>query len=346
MLAKAVKWAICLSITAVCWVSQAAPSRGASSLKFEQRSHDFGDVYRGAMLKHRFSFVNAGNGSLVIQGVHAACGCTVVLAEPGKEYQPGEKGFVEVQFDTKDFTGQVVKVVTVMSNEPLMPDRVLTIKANVKSEVEAEPPIVNFGDVLAESGAEKTFHIRPIGGFALNVTGLIYDEKIIDVKLGPRDAQGSYEVKVHLRNGIKPQFIKSMITVKNNSSTLAELPVPIRASIKGAFDVSPSYVEFGAIPGRNQVERTVTLSGPPGALGLAGHRVELNINGRRIEGSADLVKISTKLQGQDKDRDRQSIVMGLTNDTRYAGSVHGKLFLQTGDVVQPEIAVDFYAFFR
>lgn len=345
-MAKAVKLAISFCLAAICFANQAFSSRGAASLKFEQRSHDFGDVYRGQQLTHRFPFVNSGDRPLIIQGVHAACGCTVVLAEPGKEYAPGEKGFVEVRFDSKDFAGPVVKVVTVMSNEPLMPHRVLTIKAQVKSEVEADPPIVDFGDVFAEKGAERSFKIKPIGSFALSVSSLIYDEKVIEAKLGTRDESGAYEVKVRLLDGIKPQFVQSMITAKTNSAALADLPIPIRASVKGAIEISPNYVEFGAIAPTSLVERAFTLQGPAGNLTVAGHRVELNINGRRVENSTDLVQVSTKPLGQDQGRDRQSIVMGLRNDKRYAGSVHGKLYLQTGNVVQPEVAIDFYAFFR
>lgn len=345
-MARLAMWGVAVGFALVCGSVSAREDKRNSSLKFEQRSHDFGEVYRGDKLTHRFSFVNDGDAPLLIQGVHAACGCTVALAETGKEYAPGEKGYVEVQFDTTDFTGPVSKIVTVMSNEKLIPDRALTVRAVIKSEVEAVPPLVDFGDVVDQLGAVQVVKIKPIGGFSLNLKGIAFDDKLIEAQLGPRSSAGDYELKVRLRPGLNPQFIKSLITVKTNSSRLADLPVPIRASIKGVVDISPAYLEFGAVSANGHARRAVTLRGPAGAFTVKGHRVELNVNGRPVHGGTGFVKVTTEDLGSDKKKASKAVTIELANDSRFAGSVHGKVFLQTSDTTQREVAVDFYAFFR
>lgn len=190
---------LCVALWALCGSALARESKRNPSMQFERRTHDFGEVYRGEKLTYRFGFINEGDAPLVIQGVHAACGCTVALAESGKQYAPGERGYVEVHFDTTDFVGPISKIVTVMSNEKLIPDRALTVRALVKSEVETDPPLVDFGDVFVQEEAERRVKIKPIGGFPLDVSGVQFDEKLLEVQLGARLSAGDYELKVRLR---------------------------------------------------------------------------------------------------------------------------------------------------
>jgi len=97
----------CLSFAGFAVEQQGHAQQG--KIKFEKHSYNFGDVYRGERLSHRFTFTNVGEGSLAIHGVYAACGCTVVNFEKGKKYAPGESGFVEVLLDTTDFSGKLTK---------------------------------------------------------------------------------------------------------------------------------------------------------------------------------------------------------------------------------------------
>ena len=127
---------------------------------------------------------------------------------------------------------------------------------------------------------------------------------------------------------------------------MADLPIPIRAAIKGTVDVTPAYIEFGAVSAHGHVRRAVTLRGPAEAFEVKGHRVELNVNGRAVEGGTGLVKVTTKDLGAARRKASKAVTIDLANDSRFAGSVHGKLYLQTTDATQREIAVDFYAFFR
>ena len=98
-------------------------------INFVKTEHDFGRVMQGEKVGYSFIFTNGGDASLVILDASASCGCTV--PKYNKEpIAPGEKGSVEVVFDSSGRMGQQSKTVTLKTNGK---DQVvyLTIKANI-----------------------------------------------------------------------------------------------------------------------------------------------------------------------------------------------------------------------
>lgn len=309
------------------------------NLKFDHLSFDFGNVYRGQTVSHRFVFANAGQGPLVIQGVHAACGCTAVEVEKNKKYQPGETGFIEVKLDTTSFVGPIVKTITVLSNEKLLPDRILTVRADIKTDLMAEPPLLDFGDIYSKQGAAKSIRIQAIAPFSLKVSGLVFNQDLFTASFVPSGANGTLQVA--LKPGLRAGFIRETIVLKTNSKHLSDLPIPIRANIKGNLEFAPQYLEFGAIEPLDQVRRSLSLKGLTD-FNVTGSRVEMIVNGQKIDNSEKYLLIST----MSHEKSKKLVSISLKNSLGIAGSVHGKLFLQTTDKDQKELAVDFYAFFR
>ena len=289
------------------------------SLKFEENDFDFGEVFRGSEQSHRFKFTNLGPGPLTIQGVHAACGCTAAQVEKGRTYQPGEGGQVDIRLDTTNFAGPLVKTVTVMSNEALLPDRTLTLKARIKSEVEAIPPLFDFGDVRPASGASRTVRIRAVAAPKLVVEDLLYNKELFTAELVQE--KNDWLITLKLSPKVAPGFLKEQVSVRNSSLHLRSLPLPV-----GQGEVA---------------KRSVTLRGTL-PFELTGSRVDLLINGTRMADSAPLIKVETTRKGKDE----QIVAIDLKNAAKTVGSVHGKVYLQTTDPTQREILFDFYAFFR
>jgi hypothetical protein len=320
-------------------ISLLAQEAVTGSLRFDMLSYDFGDVYRGQMVTHRFTFTNAGEGPLVIQGVHAACGCTAVEIEKGKKYQPGEAGHIEVKLDTTHFIGPMVKTITVLSNEKVLPDRILTVKAQVKTDIMAEPPMIDFGDIVSRVGAEKSIKITPIPPFVLKVARMDYNQDILTAQL--TNQQSHFLLTVSVKKDLAPRFLRETLVIKTNSKHLEEMPIPIRGTIKGPIEFAPHYLEFGAIEPTGTVRRSLSLKGL-NEFSVTGTKIEMIVNGQKIEGSDRFLTISTL----NHEKERKLISVTLKNSLGIAGSVHGKLFILTSDKDQKEVAVDFYAFFR
>ncbi|CAM1365150.1 conserved hypothetical protein [Tenacibaculum litopenaei] len=86
----------------------------AQEFKFEKEVIDYGKVAVGSEGKRVFEFTNVGDAPLIIKDVRSTCGCTVPK-KPEKPIMPGQKGQIEVSYDTKR-PGGFSKSITIISN--------------------------------------------------------------------------------------------------------------------------------------------------------------------------------------------------------------------------------------
>ena len=86
----------------------------AQEFKFETETIDYGKVALGSEGKRVFEFTNVGDAPLIIKDIISTCGCTVPQ-KPEKPIMPGEKGEIEVSYDTKR-PGGFSKAITIISN--------------------------------------------------------------------------------------------------------------------------------------------------------------------------------------------------------------------------------------
>ncbi|HPS87579.1 MAG TPA: DUF1573 domain-containing protein [Spirochaetota bacterium] len=84
---------------------------------FEEMVYNFGKVNQESILKHTFIFKNKGKDTLIIERVKAGCSCTGTLLSE-KEIPAGESGKLEIELDTETNSGELVRTVTVYTNDP------------------------------------------------------------------------------------------------------------------------------------------------------------------------------------------------------------------------------------
>jgi len=99
------------------------------AIEFEQVYYDFGSLRQGERVSYIFEFKNTGGSPLLIKDAFASCGCTVPQYDK-EPIAPGDKGSVEVIFDSSGRRGNQYKTVIIRTNTPQRDVR-LTIKANV-----------------------------------------------------------------------------------------------------------------------------------------------------------------------------------------------------------------------
>jgi hypothetical protein len=107
------------------------PEGGNAEISFTDYEHGFGKVAEGEKLSWQFLFENKGTSDLVLTSVSTTCGCTVTKYD-SKPVHPGEKGTIEVVFDTTGRNGMQTKTVTVKSNA-----KVPVVFLKITAEVEA-----------------------------------------------------------------------------------------------------------------------------------------------------------------------------------------------------------------
>ncbi|MBK8704817.1 MAG: DUF1573 domain-containing protein [Saprospiraceae bacterium] len=98
-------------------VSATAPldTANIAKIQFDSTTYHFGEVFEGDKVTHKFSFTNTGKTPLIISDARSTCGCTVPKW-PDTPIAPGEKGEIEVRFDTKGKSGRQSKPVTITAN--------------------------------------------------------------------------------------------------------------------------------------------------------------------------------------------------------------------------------------
>lgn len=308
-------------------------------INFDKTLIDFGTVKRGQKLPAKFTFKNIGKGPLAIQGVQAPCDCTTVESAKGQTVAPGESGALEVIFDTTDYSGKVTKALTVITNERSMPDRTLTVSAIVNSDVDAMPPLADFGEVVLNQTAQQIIRLKNNMKTDLKIERIRYNEEFLDV--GFTKEGHEFVIYIKLKPNTPIGFFKDTIWLKNNSSALPEMPIPVRATVRGQISANPAYLEFGSVPSNQKSSRQLKLASIKD-FDITSNQVEMNINGVKADDGSSLIQINVLPD----ENNGKKISMELKNPGNRSGSVHGKITLQTTIPQQKILSVDFYAFFR
>jgi hypothetical protein len=122
-----VVWVLMLVIASKGVIAQSNDSKG-SVIVWDKSAHDFGDVYQGNKVQHRFRFTNASTEPLLINNVEVTCGCTIPNGWTRDPIMPGKRGEIDVLFDSTGKNGKQNKVVTIIST---LGNSQITFSANV-----------------------------------------------------------------------------------------------------------------------------------------------------------------------------------------------------------------------
>lgn len=99
-------------------------------IAFEHDTWDFGTIHFGEIVKHTFRFTNTSTLPLKIEGVKPSCSCTA--PDFTREVvQPGEKGFVSLEYDSNKGEGGVVQKYAIVQMNTKPTTKTLIIKMEV-----------------------------------------------------------------------------------------------------------------------------------------------------------------------------------------------------------------------
>jgi hypothetical protein len=107
------------------------PKLNPPVITFTQEKIDLGTVNQGPVVNGEFEFKNTGNSVLVIKKITPACGCTGLMADEKKEFQPGETGHIKFTFNTEGRSGHNEKTISVESNDMKSPVKTVSFSCNI-----------------------------------------------------------------------------------------------------------------------------------------------------------------------------------------------------------------------
>ena len=192
-------------------------------LELKETAYDFGQVKEGDIVTHVFIFKNIGDEPLMINRVRTTCGCTAVLLSQ-KTLNPGEKGKLEVKFNTRGYEGRLSRYIYLETNDPRQPKVQITIKATIqvppRPRIEVNHFTFDLGLFLEEEAISFPVKIRNRGERLLEVsfahkeaTVWLGSTKINSLKLKPRQEK---EVIIKLPPSSRPGLYRQYIILRSN----------------------------------------------------------------------------------------------------------------------------------
>lgn len=219
----------------------AAPEepKGKPDLQFEKKVYDFGAIYKGASVTHKFKFTNKGDGVLNIGKVKTSCGCTAALTS-SKTIEPGASGTIEATFNSKNFRGRITKKIYINSNDPDEGKIQLVIKGNILEEITLSPQRIAFNMVAKGEEHSNSFHIKQAGEKMLKILDIKSDmdfvsakveatDKIFDMKKGEKL---DYTIEVTLSKNAPIGRFNGTLTIKTNLDKQPNIKYPIVGIVK------------------------------------------------------------------------------------------------------------------
>ncbi len=154
-------------------IASAAPAAAKDArAKFKETAWDFGKIKQGEVVTHEFVFKNIGDAPLLIEQVETSCGCTAALLSE-KKVEPGKEGKIKASFDSRGYSGKVVKYVFVDSNDVDESRRELSFSAEIEvppsAKIELDRYNVEMGLCLEGEEPAASLQIRNTGELELKV---------------------------------------------------------------------------------------------------------------------------------------------------------------------------------
>jgi len=116
-------WFLCLSLLETGCLAQKVAVVADKPDTRNSYFWDFGQVKEGEVLKHNFRLKNESKDILKIKDVHTSCGCTVSEVKK-KTLLADEETLIEVQFDSKGYSGPIEQYIYVhtdnLDNNPII----------------------------------------------------------------------------------------------------------------------------------------------------------------------------------------------------------------------------------
>ncbi|MBK0383458.1 DUF1573 domain-containing protein [Pedobacter sp. SD-b] len=113
------------------FIALSSMSDNTAEFKFNEETHDFGNVPQGKPVSFVFKYTNVGDEPLIITSVESTCGCTVPSVEPkqGTPVKKGESGSITITYNAA-VAAPFNKYVKITSNSKT-PLKMLYIKGEV-----------------------------------------------------------------------------------------------------------------------------------------------------------------------------------------------------------------------
>lgn len=222
------------------------PNGPPPKIIFEQPVHDFGLVAPDSTQDCEFGFKNEGLGLLVINDISKTCGCTPFTLEK-KEYAPGEKGTLKVQFHADKGAGARTRHLYVFSNDPLNEKVELTIKATIVQKVAFEPDRLEY-KLKGDKAGQAELTIRSLDGQMFTITKFDATAEAVTANFDPAQKAAKFALQTKVDHNKMGASSNGRIEIALTHPECPSITVPF--SVLARFRIDPPAINvLNAEPG-------------------------------------------------------------------------------------------------
>lgn len=192
-----------------------------------------GSMKRGDVVDRTITLRNTGNATLELGNVEVSCGCTGAVTS-SKSVAPGKTATVKITFNSKNFSGQVHKTVTILSNAPGQERTVVEFTADIREEVTVNPPQFLFMNAEATQVATASISIRNNGTTPLVIKGYRTALEGLTVKLppGPIPPGEAAGITAEFRPKAPKPVVTDLVVFETSSAAQPEVLVYVYGSVR------------------------------------------------------------------------------------------------------------------
>ena len=192
-----------------------------------------GTIYRGEVIDRKLAIKNGGSDTLVIESVTASCGCTGAMVSSPR-LAPGESGTLSITFNSKNFTGDVHKTVTLHSNSSGNRVQVVEFSAKVVDEIAYAPLQFWFKDAEVGKVSRSTVRLRNKAESPLTLKGCRLTTEGFSLKLpaDPLPPGSEVELVMEFTPAKAVSFIAEGVFIQTSNTHQPEIYIPVYGSSK------------------------------------------------------------------------------------------------------------------
>ena len=257
------------------------------ALWFEEENLDLGVVHDGGKINVKYPFKNVSDMPIMLVKVKPSCGCTVTDEYDDVVIQPGESSSLDLVFNPTGKVGRSSVTIRVETDDPDRPNFNLMLTAEVEPIVQANPSIIQFGDL--RKGETKEIMARVSGElehfkvlFATASDSDLIDIEVVDNSREPMksshvtvgDDGEMREEDMHLRDGTNLRvtfkgrdqigpFSESLLG-RTNDDRRKLVPINVLGRVVGDVHVVPDRIGLGLLKPGATFEKTLHVSSRSG----------------------------------------------------------------------------------
>lgn len=306
----------------------------AQVIEVTPQVHDFGKMKQKESKTVVLSVKNQGAGRLVIEKVEPDCGCTVAEMTV-KDLAPGESTDLKIEFNSKAFSGKVVKNVQIFSNDPRNPVVDVMFTADVHAPLLIDPVSQKLGFQIGLQGQTEqkfvTFTATEIPELRISVAETRKDAFDVKAVNGFRGDPRMAALQVTLPDDMPVGKHRDNVRVMTNVPDMETVDIELSAWINAPLAAHPEEVNFRY---KNEFDQNVRVRGfrPEMTFNVTGVSTDLpEITAAIIHvtpGSETIISLTGKPIAKD---DPRAVAAN--------GRIQGKLIVKTDRADMPVVEV-------